>query len=509
MLDLDNLTLLLKSHFPIIVIETHEETRAIQLLRDATAAGPGKVLSWSATEGLTEARGPNPNQSHPVFRELHLEGEVPQQTHNSTEPDAMLERVKRHVRDSIVVLLDFHPYLSEPRIVRLVKEIALQHHERQTRLVFISHEFSIPPEFQKLCTRFELALPDKDKIRQLVKDEAKIWSLRNGQKVRADSKAVDLLIQNLTGVTTSDAKRLIRNAIYNDGAITHSDIKEVMEAKYQLVAQGGVLAFEYDTAEFADVGGFQHLKAWLEKRKPVFLGQDASKALDPPKGILLLGVQGCGKSLAAKSIAGVWGVPLLRLDFGALFNKYIGETEKNIREALKSAEVLSPCVLWIDEIEKGIQTTDSTSGTAQRVLGTFLTWMAENKKHVFVVATANDVQALPPELIRKGRLDEIFFVDLPEVQTRKEILAVHLRKRDLDVSRFDLALLGHEAQGFSGAELEQAVVAASYSAFAEQRAVNNEDILNEIHHTRPLSRVMAEKISALRDWARDRTVAAN
>ena len=507
MLDLKNLKLLLESHFPIIVIETHEEIRAIDLLKKAILSSRFQLLSWSATEGLANHIANNPSQ--PIFKELHLKGEVPHQHHNSTEPDAMLERVKRHVKDSLVILLDFHPYLSEPRIVRLVKEIALNHQQSHTRLVFISHRFDIPAEFQKLCTRFELALPDKNKITQLVKDEARVWSLRHRQKVKVDSKAMDLLIQNLSGVSTSDARRLIRNAIYDDGAITHSDVKEVMEAKYQLVAQDGVLAFEYDTAEFANVGGFKHLKDWLNKRKQVFLGNHANKALDTPKGILLLGVQGCGKSLAAKAIAGVWGVPLLRLDFGALFNKYIGETEKNIRDALKSADVLSPCVLWIDEIEKGIQTNDGTTGTAQRVLATFLTWMAENKKSVFVVATANDIQSLPPELIRKGRMDEIFFVDLPNAQARKEILAVHLRKRDIDVSRFDLALLAHESEGFSGAELEQAIVAASYSAFANEKAVDNENILNEIQHTRPLSIVMAERIDELRRWAKNRTVSAN
>lgn len=507
MMDLNNLKILLESHFPIIVIETHEELRAIDLLKKASLPIQLDILSWSAAEGLTHHQSNNVSRS--AFNELHLEGEVPHQNQDSTEPDAMLARVKRQVKSSLVALLDFHPYLSEPKIVRLVKEIALNHHDNNNRLVFISHQFDIPAEFQKLCTRFELSLPDKDKIEQLVKDEAKVWSLRHKQKVKVDSKAMDLLIQNLTGVTTSDAKRLIRNAIYNDGAITHSDVKGVMEAKYQLVAQDGVLAFEYDTAEFADVGGFKALKDWLNKRKQVFLGQSNARALDPPKGILLLGVQGCGKSLAAKAIAGVWGVPLLRLDFGALFNKYIGETEKNIREALKSAEVLSPCVLWIDEIEKGIQTSDSSTGTAQRVLATFLTWMAENKKNVFVVATANDIQALPPELIRKGRMDEIFFVDLPDTQTRKEILAVHLNKRDLDVSRFDLALLAHETEGFSGAELEQAIVSASYSAFASGGAVDNEHILKEIHHTHPLSIVMEEKINELRNWAQERTVSAN
>jgi SpoVK/Ycf46/Vps4 family AAA+-type ATPase len=306
----------------------------------------------------------------------------------------------------------------------------------------------------------------------------------------------------------SDARRLVRNAIYHDGAITEDDLPAVMKAKYELLGQGGILSFEYETAQFAEVGGFKKLITWINHRKVAFL-QGKETALDMPKGIMLLGVQGSGKSLAAKAVAGAWEVPLLRMDFGALYNKFFGETEKNIRDSLKAAEVMSPCVLWMDEIEKGVATGDYDSGTSRRVLASMLTWMAENKKPVFIVATANDIESLPPELIRKGRLDEIFFVDLPDQNTRAEIFAIHLSKRGQQPPNFDLQRLAVESDGFSGAEIEQAVVAALYAAHARETTITTQHIFEEIKATQPLSVVMAEKIRSLQQWAQGRTVAAN
>jgi SpoVK/Ycf46/Vps4 family AAA+-type ATPase len=231
--------------------------------------------------------------------------------------------------------------------------------------------------------------------------------------------------------------------------------------------------------------------------------------LDNPKGIMLVGVQGSGKSLAAKAVAGVWGVPLLRLDFGSLYNKYFGETEKNMREAISLAEVMSPCVLWLDELEKGVSGGDQDNGTSQRLLATLLTWMAENKKPVFIVATANNIEALPPELIRKGRLDEIFFVDLPETTVREEIFRIHLGKRNINSDSMGVDELAHLSDGFSGAEIEQVVVSALYRAHAEQGEVSKLDMINEIQRTQPLSVVMSESVDRLRLWAKDRTVMAN
>ncbi len=282
-----------------------------------------------------------------------------------------------------------------------------------------------------------------------------------------------------------------------------------MEAKYELLNSGGILQFEYDTAKFHDVGGLEKLKLWLQQRKPAFMNNEDAKHLDAPKGMLLIGVQGCGKSLAAKATAGVFGLPLLRLDFANLYNKYHGETERNLRQSLKTAEVMSPCVLWIDEIEKGLAGRGGETGTTQRVLGSFLTWMSQKDRQVFVVATANEIDALPPELIRKGRFDEIFFVDLPRSAVRKLIAEIHLRNRDQKVDEFDLDKIAIATKGFSGAEIEQAIVSALYAAYAQQKPLATEHVLEEVGQTKPLSVVMAERIANLRRWAKGRTVASD
>ena len=282
-----------------------------------------------------------------------------------------------------------------------------------------------------------------------------------------------------------------------------------MQAKYDLLNRGGALNFEYDTARFSDVGGLARLKKWLKQRRPVFRGDESAAHLDSPKGILLLGVQGCGKSLAAKATAGIFGVPLLRLDFGTIYDKYHGETERKLRESLKTADVMSPCVLWIDEIEKGIAGRGGETGTSQRVLGSFLTWMAERKSQVFVVATANDISTLPPELVRKGRFDEIFFVDLPSDDVRRSIMSIHLAKRGQPLKNFDLGELTRVSKGFSGAEIEQAIVSSLYAAHAKREPLATAHIRAEIVETRPLSVVMAERIDAMRDWAASRTVSCD
>jgi SpoVK/Ycf46/Vps4 family AAA+-type ATPase len=253
----------------------------------------------------------------------------------------------------------------------------------------------------------------------------------------------------------------------------------------------------------------ERLKIWLSQRKTAFGRDGAAAHLDPPKGILLIGIQGCGKSLAAKATAGILGVPLLRLDFGSLYDKYHGETERKLRESLNTADVMSPCVLWIDEIEKGLAGSGGETGTTQRVLGSFLTWMAEKKSTVFVVATANDITAMPPELIRKGRFDEIFFIDLPRQRVRATIFAIHLTSRSQALKDFDIEKLASSSQGFSGAEIEQAVVSALYAAHAKAQALSTEHLQEEIQQTKPLSVVMRERVSGLRQWADGRTVPAD
>ena len=485
----NDLELMLRSQVPIISIETLEEPRLLQLLTRLSLHLHPPLFQWSVTDGI---------------RRLEIDSS-PQRT--TAEPAEALKHIKAVTQPGYYLLLDFHPYLDDPIHIRLIKEIAQDYENTPRTLILVSHSATIPPEIRHLSARFTLHLPDRGRIRNLIKEEAIKWQQTQKQKIEVSREAVDQLAGNLLGLTTSDARRLIHHAIQDDGAITKDDLPKVAEAKFQLMGGDGLITFEYDTADFSDVAGLSHLKKWLEHRRSAFTGKSSS--LDRPKGIMLLGVQGCGKSLAAKAVAGHFAIPLLRLDFGILFNKYIGETEKNLRQILQTAEAMSPCVMWIDEIEKGLSQENNDNGTSQRILGTLLTWMAENKSSVFIVATSNNIESLPAELVRKGRLDEIFFVDLPDADTRGAIFDIHLRGRNLAPSAFDLIELMEQSEGFSGAEIEQAIVSALYTARARESQLDQKGLVAELNGTRPLSTIMANKIAALRHWADGRTVAAN
>lgn len=503
--DKENFQQLLRSNFPIIVIETHDEQRVTQLLQaslsDSLRHGP--LYIWSAIRGLESSAGRATHE----WRVEGLDNHTPKSSAETHSPEVALKYIKENIKSGVILLPDFHAYLTNPSVLRMLKEIAHDYFVNPVTLVLVSHAFDVPPEIERLSAHFEISMPDEKRIRQLLADEVKIWRLKQkDKKIQADMKTIDLLVNNLAGLTESDVRRLIQGAIYDDHAITQSDVEEVMQAKYKMISRGGALHFEYDTASFADIAGFEKLKAWLEVRKPFFVSSGVPANMDVPKGMLLVGVQGCGKSLAAKAVAGAWGVPLLKLDFGALFNKYIGESERNVRQALKSAEVLAPCVLWIDEIEKSISGQDDDTGTSSRILGSLLTWMAERKSRVFLVATSNDIEKLPPELVRKGRLDEIFFVDLPRDASRREIFRLHIGKRGLDTEGYDYDLLVTASEGFSGAEIEQAVVAAIYRAHADNKPMHTSHVHAELTNTRPLVVVRKEAIDRLRAWAANRTV---
>ena len=488
-----DLELILRSRTPIIVIESQDEARVLELLQGIAISRSSEeyapLFRWTITDGLQR-----------------IDIELQPQAINS-EPTDVLKHIRAVSKPGIYVLLDFHPFIGDPVHVRLLKDICIRYREVPRQIILISHKVEVPSELEGYCARFDMELPSPEERQRIVKQTIAEYGNDNpGSTVQVDPKAHELLVQNLAGLTYSDTERVARNAIYIDGAITHCDLPDVMQAKYELLNSGGALQFEYDTARFNEVGGLTRLKTWLTQRRPAFRGDSGAAHLDAPKGILLLGIQGCGKSLAAKATAGVFGVPLLRLDFGAIYDKYHGETERKLRESLKTADVMAPCVLWIDEIEKGIAGRGGETGTTQRVLGTFLTWMAERKSQVFVVATANDISTLPPELVRKGRFDEIFFVDLPSAKIRASILAIHLSSRDQPLGNFDIAGLAKQMKGFSGAEIEQAVVSALYAAHAKGQPLATEHIRDEIALTRPLSVVMREKIALMRDWAAGRTV---
>ena len=488
-----DLEVILRSRTPIVVIETRDEPRVLDMLKSISIAGAAHnylpLFRWTVTDGLQRI-------------DIDLEPQA-----LNSDPGDVLKHIRAVSKPGIYVLLDFHPFLQDPVHIRLLKDICIRYREVARQIVLISHTVELPGELESFSARFDMALPSDDERRKIIDRVAREWAEENpGSRVQADSRAYEILVRNLSGLTYRDTEQLARNAIFHDGAIRKSDLPGVMQAKYELLNRGGALQFEYETAQFSEVGGLTRLKEWLLRRKSVFRGGDEVAHLDAPKGILLLGVQGCGKSLAAKATAGIFGVPLLRLDFGTVYDKYHGETERKLRESLKTADVMAPCVLWIDEIEKGIAGRGGETGTTQRVLGTFLTWLAEKQSQVFVVATANDISAMPPELVRKGRFDEVFFVDLPDKDVRARILEIHLATREQDPAAFEIDSLAAAMEGFSGAEIEQAVVAGLYAAHALKEDLTSRHIAREIEETRPLSVVMAEQINALRAWADGRTV---
>lgn len=490
--DIHDLGLVLDSKVKLVLIESWDERRVLETLTGLAVRRGLSLFTWSITDGLQRA-----GFAGEAFAES-----------NSQEPEGALRLIKADPQASLYVMCDLHPFLADnPKLVRLLKEVAMVDAAHAPTLVLVSHACKLPPEVQRYAARFNLALPSEDELLAIVREEAARWSERNrNRRVRTDNRTLQQVVKNLRGMSHAEARLLARNLICDDGAITQEDLPELNKAKFELLDLDGVLSYEHDTARLADVGGLANLKRWLGERQRMFF---AGEGVDIPKGMLLVGVQGSGKSLAAKAVAGLWGLPLLRLDFGCLYNKFFGETERNLREALALAEQMSPCVLWVDEIEKGLASGDQDGGVSQRVLGTLLTWMAERKSSVFMVATANVIDRLPPELVRKGRFDELFFVDLPEPEIRAEIFRIHLQRRELEPSAFDLAQLAAASDGFSGAEIEQVVVSALYAAQAQQQSVDNGTLLRGIQATSPLSVIMAERLAELRAWARGRTVSAN
>jgi SpoVK/Ycf46/Vps4 family AAA+-type ATPase len=490
---LHDLAVVIRSRFPLVQIETREETRMMKLLERAANLENWPLFVWTIADGLK--RVPRTD--------------VMTQTYEFQDA---LRHIDKTPQNGVYTLIDAQPYFENPVNVRLVKEIAQEYYKTARTLVFIGAKLDLPDDLSRMSARFNLPLPDVAEIREIFREEAQIWQRTEGHgPLKGDQQAVELIVQYLAGMCEEDARRLIREAIRIDEQINFDDVRRILKFKRDSLGQSGLLEFEMDTGNMNDIGGLGGLKHWLDLRRIAFTGDAAKLGVDPPKGVLLLGVQGAGKSLAAKAIAGAWNVPLMRLDFAVLYNKFHGESERNLREALKQAEAMAPCVLWIDEIEKGLasESGESDGGVSRRMLGTVLTWMAERTAKVFLVATANDVMQLPPELLRKGRMDEIFFVDLPDTATRADIFRIHLKKRKLDPAKFDLAQLAVASAGFSGAEIEQAIVASIYEALATKQPLATPHVLGEIGHTQPLSVVMAEKVGALRQWAAGRTVPAD
>lgn len=479
---------LIRSRHPVVGVETHEERRLERVLGRLAAHLGVSLWTWDAVTGLVHTGTGNA-------------------MYNTTRPEQLLAHLQR-AGDGLYLLKDLHHHLNDPAVQRGLKNAAANFRQDRRCLFIAAPALRVPPELEKTIVVVPLALPRHGEIREAVRQTLESLEAR----IRLDVTPAEMnrLIDALRGLTLEEIERTVLQVVLEDQALDPGDIQRVLEAKRKTLVRGGVLEYVAAEVSLEDVAGLDNLKRWLDRRRGAFSEEAKQFGLQPPQGILLVGVQGCGKSLCAKATARSWQLPLLKLDFGALYDKYVGESEKRLRRALQQAQAMSPTVLWVDEIEKGLApgATDQDGGLSRRMLATFLSWLQEKQDPVFVVATANDIAALPPELVRKGRFDEIFFVDLPSKAARRQIFSVHLARRSRSPGEFDLELLARASEGFSGAEIEQAIVASLYSAFSGSRHLATQHILDELEATRPLSVTMAERIGALRSWAEGRTVPA-
>ena len=436
---------------------------------------------------------------------------VDNMVYDTQEPLSALEWIENNRTNGVYLLKDFHAYLDRHKIVRKLRDLSRDFSQDHRSIILCAPDLVVPKELEKTVVHYRIRLPGQAELKKLVKDTYLKFSQDRKIEVELTKEEFEVFLDSLRGLTLEEAERAITKALLQDSKLTADDTKVILERKKELLEREGVLEFFYDTETFHQVGGLQNLKRWLRKRKKAFSPEAKKHGLPAPKGILLLGVQGCGKSLCAKAVAQEWKLPLLRFDPSRLYDKYVGESERNLRKAMEMAEYMSPVVLWIDEIEKGFSFStgsDADAGLSRRIFGTFLAWLQEKTEPIFVVATSNDIQELPAELLRKGRFDEIFFVDLPSPAERREILAIHLRRRKLKPADFDLDALAAATDRFSGAEIEQLVVNALYSAFADGSTLTSELLRKELAQTMPLAVTMGEKIEDLRQWAGNRCVPA-
>ncbi len=482
---------LVLSFHPVIVIETVEEERVKELLASVATQARLQFFQWSLTQGLT--RDLTPATRHGV----------------TVNPMDLLSHLKSLTVEGIFLLKDFAPHLAEAPAARQFRELTHRYARTRSALVLTGAHVALPSEIEAQAVRYELCLPGPEELTTVLRTVTRSLNGSLRRNLLFSGQEEEQLIRALRGLTLNQARQAVSHAIIEDGGLTSKAIQAVIQRKVQIVREGGLLEYYPLEDNQFELGGFQALKEWLDRAAVGFTKEARALNLTPPKGILLVGVQGCGKSLAAKVTAKQWKMPLLKLDMGRLYDKYVGETEKNFRRAIAMAESIAPSVLWLDEIEKGLSSTsggEADGGVGLRMFGAFLTWLQEKKEGVFVVATANDLSALPPELMRKGRFDEIFFVDLPNAEERDTILAIHLRLRKQDPDVFRVQEIVQASEGFSGAEIEQAVISALYRALHQKRALDTDLLLDEIRQTVPLSVSRREDIDRLRTFAQDRFV---
>lgn len=491
---------LIRTRHAIVTIRTGEEEYVTRLIIEAAHGYLMPVLEWSLGQKLHRADEPKEGSTGILNTDTLLGALM--HLHASEMPCLYI------LKDTLGLL--------NPACIRQLREVAAKFCKDSRTLFLVDADGQLPAGLKDLAVPFELPMPDEAEIRLLVRDTYRQTRLNNPISVALTEAHFDQFVQTLRGLTRREITQVLYESMLDDDKLDAADLGRAVEIKRRQLGQEGVLEFLPASEKVVEVGGMSSLRAWLKKRAGALSREAEAFGLEPPRGILLLGVQGCGKSLMAKYVAGCWSLPLLRMNVGALYDKFVGESERHLRRAFEVAGAMSPCVLWIDEIEKAFASASagaagaaSDGGLSQRMFGQLLTWMQDRLGMVFLVATANDIQTLPPELLRKGRFDEVFFVDLPIAEAREEILRIHLARRKRDPAKFSLPALAAACEGFSGAEIEQAVVASLYAAFAEKRDLTDADLLAEVHATRPLSVLMSEKIADLRAWARGRCVPAD
>ncbi len=484
---------LIRARYPILYVITSEEMRVQEVLVEIAARRQKKVFEWTYSSGIVPAGASIQSQK----------GRNPA----TKEPLAALDLVIDQVEPAIFLFKDFHPFLTRNNfaVIRRLKDIALHLRNSRKTIVLISPVMEIPAELDKEITVINFPPPAKEVLAALL-DNA-VGDLRESQQVEIDldGEGRERLLQAALGLTLGEAENVFAKIVVKNQRLSAEHVNEVFAEKQQIIRKSGLLEYYAAEEDFTRVGGLSVLKDWLNKRAMAFTAEAQAFGLPAPKGVLLLGVQGCGKSLCAKAVSRLWQLPLLRFDMGRMFGSLVGSSEENVRRAIAVAESIAPAVLWVDEIDKAFSGSQSSNvtdgGTTARVFGTFLTWLSEKSAPAFVVATANDVSQLPPELLRKGRLDEIFYVDLPLDEERAEILRIHLAKRNRNPDEFDLPALVAASREFSGAEIEQAIISALYDAFYAKQELGTAHVFTALSQTVPLARTMAEKVTEQRNWA--------
>jgi AAA+ superfamily predicted ATPase len=489
----DELRLLINSRHPILTVETSEEERFESLLVDVAAELGVPLYEWSVTTGLAKAHGT------PMY--------------NTDNPEQALSNIALIQGDGIFLLKDFARYCENDKICRRLRDLAEKFRTIRRSLVLTGASIQLPADLQGDALPFRLGLPSAEELLTGVKQVLAELNREQRIPVTLDVGGMGQLAKNLVGLPEEEAMRALRMSVLGRGKADAGLLDAILDMKREALRTEGLIEGVRRDASFADVAGLRHLREWINKRKSALTPEGQRFGLVPPKGILITGVQGCGKSLAARAVAGEWGYELARLDAGALYDKYVGESERRLHKALELAQKLAPLVLWIDEIEKAFASAgssgDADAGLSQRLLATLLTWMQDRESGVFLAATSNNITILPPEMLRKGRFDEIFFVDLPNSEARAALFALHLKKRGREAGEFDLGKLAAVSAGFSGAEIEEAIVAGLYSAFSAKQQLATEVLIAEIQCTRPLSVTRAEEVQSIREWAKTRAVAAD